>query len=226
MRLNAFLRSNTLGALLQLPRCFNCNATCTRTLSLGCHYVWHNFAARDVSANAQLCASAHSSLSNVAQPAVYFAAHCDSRLRPGCHFESLRTTRRSGSCAKLWSIVGQFFFSFIIYQSHFSPFRILILLLFVSFFCFLLFCLFSLLSFLSFFLFAFFRFFRFFLSCDCTQVDICSSVPDGVVCFFPSYFYLETIVGAWNDMGVLRATLRHKLIFVETRYFCIFFRWN
>ena len=48
-------------------------------------------------------------------------------------------------------------------------------------------------------------------------------MPDGVVCFFPSYFYLETIVGAWNDMGVLRATLRHKLIFVETRYFCIFF---
>ena len=142
MRLNAFLRSNTLGALLQLPRCFNCNATCTRTLSLGCHYVWHNFAARDVSANAQLCASAHSSLSNVAQPAVYFAAHCDSRLRPGCHFESLRTTRRSGSCAKLWSIVGQFFFSFIIYQSHFSPFRILILRRFLSFFCFFLFCLF------------------------------------------------------------------------------------
>ena len=166
MRLNAFLRSNTLGALLQLPRCFNCNATCTRTLSLGCHYVWHNFAARDVSANAQLCASAHSSLSNVAQPAVYFAAHCDSRLRPGCHFESLRTTRRSGSCAKLWSIVGQFFFfihhlpiSFLPF-SYFNSSAFLVILLFLSFLPFFLCCR----SFLSFFSLSFVSFVSSFLA--------------------------------------------------------------
>ena len=25
-------------------------------------------------------------------------------------------------------------------------------------------------------------------------------VPDGVVAFFPSYLYMESIVAAWNDM--------------------------
>ncbi len=50
-------------------------------------------------------------------------------------------------------------------------------------------------------------------------VDMCSVVPDGIVCFFPSYFYLEMIVGAWNEMGVLRAALKQKLLFVETSDF-------
>jgi DNA excision repair protein ERCC-2 len=50
-------------------------------------------------------------------------------------------------------------------------------------------------------------------------VDMCGVVPDGIVCFFPSYFYLEMIVGAWNEMGVLRAALKQKLLFVETSDF-------
>lgn len=29
---------------------------------------------------------------------------------------------------------------------------------------------------------------------------MCKAVPDGVVAFFPSYLYMESIVAAWNDM--------------------------
>ncbi len=40
--------------------------------------------------------------------------------------------------------------------------------------------------------------------------------PDGIVCFFPSYLYMESIVSAWNDLGVLQDLLQYKLIFLET----------
>ncbi|KAJ1917417.1 TFIIH/NER complex ATP-dependent 5'-3' DNA helicase subunit [Mycoemilia scoparia] len=46
---------------------------------------------------------------------------------------------------------------------------------------------------------------------ECARV-----VPDGVVAFFPSYLYMESIVAMWNEMGVLRDVWKHKLIFVET----------
>lgn len=59
------------------------------------------------------------------------------------------------------------------------------------------------------------------------------AVPDGLVAFFPSYLYMESIVAAWNDMvcsrdrlggvtnaaclqGILNEVWKHKLIFVET----------
>jgi DNA excision repair protein ERCC-2 len=41
-------------------------------------------------------------------------------------------------------------------------------------------------------------------------------VPDGLVAFFPSYLYMESIVSAWNDLGMLQELLKHKLIFIET----------
>ena len=60
-------------------------------------------------------------------------------------------------------------------------------------------------------------------------------MPDGIVAFFPSYLYMESIVAAWNDMvshlphanhalhladttlqGILNEVWKHKLIFVET----------
>jgi DNA excision repair protein ERCC-2 len=31
-------------------------------------------------------------------------------------------------------------------------------------------------------------------------VDMAKTVPDGVVAFFPSYLYMESIVSAWYDM--------------------------
>ncbi|KAI8340451.1 hypothetical protein BC941DRAFT_220448 [Chlamydoabsidia padenii] len=48
------------------------------------------------------------------------------------------------------------------------------------------------------------------------MVEFAKIVPDGVVCFFPSYLYMEQIVSMWNDMGILNEAWKHKLIFVET----------
>lgn len=31
-------------------------------------------------------------------------------------------------------------------------------------------------------------------------IDFCKVVPDGIVAFFPSYIYMESIVSAWSDM--------------------------
>eukprot|EP01117_Protostelium_nocturnum_P000994 TRINITY_DN11314_c0_g1_i1.p1 TRINITY_DN11314_c0_g1~~TRINITY_DN11314_c0_g1_i1.p1 ORF type:complete len:754 (-),score=196.47 TRINITY_DN11314_c0_g1_i1:105-2366(-) len=47
-------------------------------------------------------------------------------------------------------------------------------------------------------------------------VEISACVPDGVVCFFPSYGYMEEIVSMWNDMQLLNSILTNKLLFVET----------
>jgi len=41
-------------------------------------------------------------------------------------------------------------------------------------------------------------------------------VPDGIVCFFPSYLYLEMVVSMWHEMGMLHKLVHHKLVFVET----------
>ncbi|XP_049849884.1 general transcription and DNA repair factor IIH helicase subunit XPD-like [Schistocerca gregaria] len=41
-------------------------------------------------------------------------------------------------------------------------------------------------------------------------------VPDGIVCFFPSYQYLEVVVSMWNEMGMLHRLVQYKLLFVET----------
>ncbi|KAG1453914.1 hypothetical protein G6F55_007887 [Rhizopus delemar] len=48
------------------------------------------------------------------------------------------------------------------------------------------------------------------------MVEFAKIVPDGVVCFFPSYLYMESIVSMWNDMGILNEAWKYKLIFVET----------
>jgi DNA excision repair protein ERCC-2 len=47
-------------------------------------------------------------------------------------------------------------------------------------------------------------------------VEFSSVVPDGIVCFFTSYAYMEGIIATWNDMGLLKAVLKHKLLFIET----------
>ncbi|KAF8323397.1 DNA repair helicase [Clavulina sp. PMI_390] len=47
-------------------------------------------------------------------------------------------------------------------------------------------------------------------------IEYVKIVPDGVVAFFPSYLYMESIVAAWNDMDILTEVWKHKLIFVET----------
>ncbi|TPX36511.1 hypothetical protein SmJEL517_g01355 [Synchytrium microbalum] len=47
-------------------------------------------------------------------------------------------------------------------------------------------------------------------------MEMARIVPDGIACFFPSYLYMESIVSAWNELGVLQEALKYKLIFIET----------
>mmetsp|Transcript_30258 Transcript_30258/g.44562 ORF Transcript_30258/g.44562 Transcript_30258/m.44562 type:complete len:413 (+) Transcript_30258:1-1239(+) len=48
-------------------------------------------------------------------------------------------------------------------------------------------------------------------------VELCSAIPDGVVAFFTSYSYMESIVSEWDGMGVLRQLTKSKLVFIETK---------
>ncbi|KAJ3341825.1 DNA-dependent ATPase of the nucleotide excision repair factor 4 complex [Gonapodya sp. JEL0774] len=47
-------------------------------------------------------------------------------------------------------------------------------------------------------------------------IEFAKCVPDGLVAFFPSYLFMESIVAAWNELGILNEVLKHKLIFIET----------
>ncbi|KAG5519851.1 hypothetical protein PMAC_000126 [Pneumocystis sp. 'macacae'] len=40
--------------------------------------------------------------------------------------------------------------------------------------------------------------------------------PDGLVAFFPSYIYMESIISQWQTMGILDEIWKYKLILVET----------
>ena len=42
-------------------------------------------------------------------------------------------------------------------------------------------------------------------------------VPDGLVCFFTSYTYMESVVAAWCEQGILSKVQKNKLIFIETQ---------
>lgn len=48
-------------------------------------------------------------------------------------------------------------------------------------------------------------------------IDLAKTVPDGMVCFFTSYAFMELIVAEWYHMGVLAEVMRHKLILMETK---------
>lgn len=47
-------------------------------------------------------------------------------------------------------------------------------------------------------------------------IEMSNVVPDGIVCFFPSYSYMELVVSTWSKMGLLNKMLQNKLLFVET----------
>jgi len=47
-------------------------------------------------------------------------------------------------------------------------------------------------------------------------VDLAGAVPDGLVCFFVSYSYMDAAVAKWADMGILADLMARKLVFVET----------
>ena len=48
-------------------------------------------------------------------------------------------------------------------------------------------------------------------------VELCQVVPDGVVCFFTSYRYMEEVLSTWDAIGLLSELTKQKLIFIETK---------
>jgi DNA excision repair protein ERCC-2 len=48
-------------------------------------------------------------------------------------------------------------------------------------------------------------------------VELCGVIPDGIVAFFTSYSYMESIVSEWDAMGILRELTKSKLVFIETK---------
>ncbi|KAH3901889.1 probable DNA repair helicase RAD3 [Saccharomycodes ludwigii] len=47
-------------------------------------------------------------------------------------------------------------------------------------------------------------------------VEFSKITPDGMVVFFPSYLYMESIISMWQTMGILDEVWKYKLILVET----------
>ena len=47
--------------------------------------------------------------------------------------------------------------------------------------------------------------------------DMAAVVPDGMVCFFTSYEYMESVVSTWVNQGIMANVQKHKLIFFETQ---------
>ncbi len=48
-------------------------------------------------------------------------------------------------------------------------------------------------------------------------VELCSVIPDGVVAFFTSYSYMESLISEWDAIGILRDLTKAKLVFIETK---------
>ena len=48
-------------------------------------------------------------------------------------------------------------------------------------------------------------------------VELCSVIPDGVVAFFTSYSYMESLICEWDAIGILRELTKSKLVFIETK---------
>jgi DNA excision repair protein ERCC-2 len=48
-------------------------------------------------------------------------------------------------------------------------------------------------------------------------MELSQTVPDGIVCFFPSYRYMEDIIFQWNEMSVLEKILEYKVLYIESK---------
>jgi len=48
-------------------------------------------------------------------------------------------------------------------------------------------------------------------------IEVAKTVPDGIVCFFTSYEYMENVVSEWYKLQILNRILDHKLLFIETK---------
>eukprot|EP00052_Salpingoeca_macrocollata_P017671 m.144308 g.144308 ORF g.144308 m.144308 type:complete len:768 (-) comp20461_c0_seq1:24-2327(-) len=47
--------------------------------------------------------------------------------------------------------------------------------------------------------------------------ELAAAVPDGMVCFFVSYEYMEVMVETWHNQNIIDRITKHKLIFIETQ---------
>jgi DNA excision repair protein ERCC-2 len=47
-------------------------------------------------------------------------------------------------------------------------------------------------------------------------VELSQTVPDGLICYFTSYKFMEHMLVQWNEMKILQKILENKLIFIET----------
>lgn len=47
-------------------------------------------------------------------------------------------------------------------------------------------------------------------------IELSKSVPDGIICFFPSYLYMEEIVSLWSESNIINDIIKNKLIFIES----------
>ncbi|GAB1223776.1 hypothetical protein ENUP19_0161G0034 [Entamoeba nuttalli] len=48
-------------------------------------------------------------------------------------------------------------------------------------------------------------------------VELSKTVPDGVLCFFPSYAYMNICISYWNEMKIFESIAQNKLIFIESK---------
>lgn len=48
-------------------------------------------------------------------------------------------------------------------------------------------------------------------------IEMSSIVPDGIVCFFTSYIYMEQIIASWYEQGIIDSIQKNKLLFIETQ---------
>src|SRR3546814_5321428 len=48
-------------------------------------------------------------------------------------------------------------------------------------------------------------------------LQVAANCPDGIVCFFTSYQYMEYVVTKWDEMGILQALVQSKLLYLETK---------
>ena len=40
-------------------------------------------------------------------------------------------------------------------------------------------------------------------------------VPDGIICFFPSYVYMQLVFKAWSESGLINEVMQYKLVYME-----------
>lgn len=43
-------------------------------------------------------------------------------------------------------------------------------------------------------------------------LEMVSVVPDGIVCFFVSYSYMDGIVNSWNETGILKVIMHFSRV--------------